>query len=155
MTSVDDRRRGVLAAVERAVSGQPGVDAHERAVAALHEGFPRFSWVGIYLVEGDELVLGPSIGHELGGAARIPLGIDVRGIAAQSGRTLVVDDVTEGEYVVENVPWARSLAVVPIAARDRVTGVIVVASDETAAFSTVDREFLERISRVLSWHVSG
>jgi GAF domain-containing protein len=150
VTSVDDRRRGVLAAIERAVSGEASVDAPERAVAALYEGFPRFSWVGIYRVEGEELVLGPSLGRELSEPARIPLGVDARGIAAQSGRTLVVDDATEGGYSAESFAWARSMIMVPIAVQGAVRAEIVVASEETAAFSGADRDFLERVSRVLS-----
>jgi hypothetical protein len=34
-------------------------DLIERTVARLHDDEPMFDWVGVYLVDGDDLVLGP------------------------------------------------------------------------------------------------
>ena len=64
-----------------------------KAVEVLEEGFEHYSWVGIYLVEGDDLVLGPWQGPEATDHTRIPVGQGVCGAAAASGITEIVDDV--------------------------------------------------------------
>ena len=46
--------------------------AMERAVAALKDSMPGYTWVGIYLLEGNELVLGPFLGKP-SPHTRIPL----------------------------------------------------------------------------------
>jgi len=50
----------ILAEVERIVAGDdPSDEILRRVVDRLHDSFDSYSWVGIYFVEGDELVLGP------------------------------------------------------------------------------------------------
>ncbi|HEY7019356.1 MAG TPA: hypothetical protein VH297_12890, partial [Gaiellaceae bacterium] len=51
-----------LEAVDRIVAGEG--DVLQEVVDLLHDGFDHFSWIGIYLVEGDDLVLGPWKGPE-------------------------------------------------------------------------------------------
>jgi putative methionine-R-sulfoxide reductase with GAF domain len=76
------------------VAEAPGPQAAaQRVVEQLHERFPHYDWVGIYWVEGDELVLGPWVGPEATEHTRIPIGSGICGAAADSGQTQVVDDV--------------------------------------------------------------
>lgn len=61
---------GALEALHRILNREPEADEVLRqAVAVLHERIPHFTWVGLYFVEGDDLVLGPSAGEQ-GRAAR-------------------------------------------------------------------------------------
>ena len=62
-------------------------DVLRNIVELLQEGFEHFSWLGIYLVEGDDLVLGPWRGPEATEHVRIPVGQGICGAAAASGRT--------------------------------------------------------------------
>ena len=51
-----------------------------------------YTWVGIYQLDGDELVLGPFLGAP-SPHTRIPLGRGICGAAATARETIVVDDV--------------------------------------------------------------
>ena len=49
-----------IASIDSAVAAEADVPAAlDRAVSLLKERIPEYTWVGIYLLEGDELVLGP------------------------------------------------------------------------------------------------
>ena len=121
-------------------------------VDALQERVEHYSWVGIYLVEGDDLVLGPWQGPEATEHVRIPVGQGVCGAAAASGRTEVVDDVNADPRYLACFPSTRSEIVVPIAHEGRVVGEIDIDSDRPAAFGEDDRAFLERIALQISPH---
>jgi L-methionine (R)-S-oxide reductase len=120
------------------------------AVEVLEEGFDHYSWVGIYLVEGDDLVLGPWQGPEATEHTRIPVGQGVCGAAAASGITEIVDDVNADPRYLACFPSTRSEIVVPIALDGRVVGEIDIDSDRPAAFGDDDREFLERVAALIA-----
>ena len=51
---------GALEALHRVLNREPEADEVLRqTVAVIHERIPHFTWVGLYLTEGDELMLGP------------------------------------------------------------------------------------------------
>jgi L-methionine (R)-S-oxide reductase len=121
-------------------------------VDVLHDGLEHYSWVGIYLVEGDELVLGPWKGPQATEHVRIPVGQGICGAAAATGRTEVVDDVHADPRYLACFPSTRSEIVVPIRYEGRVVGEIDVDSDRPAAFTEDDRAFLERVALLVSVH---
>jgi GAF domain-containing protein len=129
----------LLPEIERARDLQEVVDL-------LHDGVEHYSWVGIYLVEGDDLVLGPWKGPEATEHVRIPVGQGVCGAAAATGQTEMVDDVNADPRYLACFPSTRSEIVVPIARDGRVIGEIDIDSDSPAAFGDADREFLERVA---------
>jgi L-methionine (R)-S-oxide reductase len=120
------------------------------AVEVLQERFEHYSWVGIYMVEGDDLVLGPWQGPEATEHVRIPVGQGVCGAAAASGKTEVVDDVNADPRYLACFPSTRSEIVVPIAQNGRVVGEIDIDSDRPAAFGQEDRAFLERVAELIA-----
>jgi GAF domain-containing protein len=120
------------------------------AVEVLQEGFEHYSWVGIYLVEGEDLVLGPWRGPEATDHVRIPVGQGVCGAAAASGRTEIVDDVNADPRYLACFPSTRSEIVVPIARDGRVVGEIDIDSDRPAAFGDEDRAFLEQVAELIA-----
>jgi len=122
------------------------------SVQVLQGGFEHYSWVGIYLVEGGDLVLGPWQGPEATEHVRIPVGQGVCGAAAASGRTEIVDDVNADPRYLACFPSTRSEIVVPIAYEGRVVGEIDIDSDRPAAFAEEDRAFLERVADLLAPH---
>jgi hypothetical protein len=62
---------GALEALHRILNREPDADEVLRqAVAVLHERIPHYTWVALYFVEGDELVLGPWKGQEGLGSRR-------------------------------------------------------------------------------------
>ena len=123
------RRRGVL----------------RRTVAVLKDAFPTYTWVGIYLLEGDELVLGPFLGKP-SPHTRIPLGQGICGAAATEKATLIVDDVNADPRYLACSIETQSEIVVPIMHGGRVLGEIDIDSDRPAAFGAADRELLEAVA---------
>ena len=126
----------------------------QEVVDLLHDRIEHYSWVGIYQVEGDELVLGPWKGPEATEHVRIPVGQGVCGAAAASGRTEVVDDVNADPRYLSCFPSTRSEIVVPIQRDGRVVGEIDIDSDEPAAFGEDDRVLLERVAELIAPTVS-
>lgn len=112
-------------------------EAIERTVARVHHQEPTFDWVGVYLVDGDSLVLGPFNGkpteHE-----RIPLGEGVCGSVAVKGETEVVPDVRARPGHIACDVNTRSEVVAPIFKDGQVLGVLDVDSNTLDAFG--DRE---------------
>jgi L-methionine (R)-S-oxide reductase len=142
---------GALASIDRILNR--GGDADEvlrQVVSVLHDRFDHYSWVGIYLVEGNELVLGPWQGPEATEHVRIPVGQGICGAAAASGQTEIVDDVNADPRYLACFPSTRSEIVVPISYQGRIVGEIDIDSDEPAAFGREDRKLLERIALLIS-----
>ncbi len=146
-----DAYPGALAAVDRIVNGEPqGDEVFRKAVDVLHDRFEHYSWVGIYLVDGRDLVLGPWKGPQATEHVRIPIGQGICGAAAASGRTEIVDDVNADDRYLACFTSTRSEIVVPIVFQGRVVGEIDIDSDSPAAFTDADRAFLERVALLLS-----
>jgi L-methionine (R)-S-oxide reductase len=153
VTTAADTYGDALAAIERTtVDARDADDVLREVVDLLHERFPHYSWVGIYLIEGDELVLGPWKGPQATEHTRIPVGQGICGAAAQTGRTEVVDDVNADPRYLACFPSTRSEIVVPIAYEGTIVGEIDIDSDVPAAFGNADREFLERVAAVIAPH---
>jgi L-methionine (R)-S-oxide reductase len=137
--------------VRQAIAEAPGpTAAAQRAVEELHERFPHYDWIGIYWVEGGDLVLGPWIGPEATEHTRIPIGVGICGAAAASGQTEIVDDVDADERYLACFTTTRSEIVVPILAEGRVVGEIDVDGSDPAAFDETDQLFLEEIAALLA-----
>ena len=143
-------QEGVLASVRAAVLAE--TDRHramERALAILKQDMPTYTWVGIYLLENDELVLGPFLGKP-SPHTRIPLGRGICGAAATGKATIVVDDVhADPRYLACSIE-TNSEIVVPIMSGDRVLGEIDIDSDRRAAFGPDDRRLLEAVAALLA-----
>jgi GAF domain-containing protein len=128
-------------------------DILQQIVDVLYEGFEKYNWVGIYLVRGDELILGPWRGVQATEHTRIPLGRGVCGAAATSGKTEVVDDVSQDTRYLSCFVTTRSEIVVPIKRDQRILGEIDIDSEEPAAFDANDVVFLEKVADMLSPHI--
>lgn len=151
LTSRADTHRGALDAIDRFVNSEPTSErVLQRTVELLEERFDHYSWVGVYFVEGDELVLGPWQGPQPTEHVRIPVGEGVCGAAAESGVTEVVDDVSTDDRYLRCFAWTRSEIVVPIHFGGDIIGEIDVDSEAPAAFDDEDIAFLEHVARMIS-----
>ena len=119
------------------------------AVALLQRERPHYNWVGVYLLEGEELVLGPFVGKPTP-HTRIPLNKGICGAAASSGKTLIVDDVNADPRYLACSLETRSEIVVPLVRAGRVLGEIDIDSDAPAAFTEEDRRLLEAVAEILA-----
>lgn len=121
----------------------------EEAVSLLKAGRDHYTWVGIYLLEGDELVLGPYLGKP-SPHTRIPLGRGICGAAATERATIVVDDVRADPRYLACSLETQSEIVVPIMDGGRVLGEIDIDSDRPAAFGDDDRRLLEAVAAIVA-----
>lgn len=119
----------------------------------LYKNIDHYNWVGIYLVEGDDLVLGPWMGKQATEHTRIPIGKGICGSAAVSGKTEIISDVNADDRYLACFISTKSEIVVPIKKKGMILGEIDIDSDIKDAFSIADKEFLERIADMLGKHI--
>lgn len=137
----------LLPQIEALVTGETDVVANlSNVVAALRQAFG-FFWVGVYLVKGDQLVLGPFQGPVA--CTRIGLGKGVCGTAWQQAESILVPDVDLFPGHIACSSASRSEVVVPGFSGRRVVLVLDVDSDMVNDFSEVDVRGLERVMRIV------
>jgi GAF domain-containing protein len=141
---------GLLKLIQRLAAGAVNSRALlAETVALLQRERPHYNWVGVYLLEGDELVLGPFVGKPTP-HTRIPLNKGICGAAASTGETVIVDDVHADPRYLACSLETRSEIVVPIVRAGRVLGEIDIDSDRPAAFTDDDRTLLEGVAEILA-----
>jgi GAF domain-containing protein len=129
--------------------GEPDLVANlANATAVIRDCVTAASWVGIYVLRGSQLVLGPFQGKVA--CVRIALGRGVCGTAARDRRTLVVPDVDAFPGHIACDAGSRSEIVVPLLHRERLVGVLDVDSYQPAAFDDVDARGLEAAAEILA-----
>ena len=129
------------------VAGEEDVVANMANLAAMIHHTFGFWWTGFYRVVGEELVLGPFQGPIA--CTRIAYGRGVCGAAWQRGETVVVPDVEQFPGHIACSSLSRSEIVLPIRKGDNIVAVLDIDSEHLATFDDVDREWLERIVKLL------
>ncbi|MBK8984138.1 MAG: GAF domain-containing protein [Ignavibacteria bacterium] len=112
--------------------------------SALKYSFESFIWVGFYLKcedNQDELVLGPFQGRVA--CTRISFGKGVCGKAAESKKTVIVENVDEFTGHIVCDPMSKSEIVVPVIAEGEVIAVLDIDSGEYSSFDDTDKKYLE------------
>jgi L-methionine (R)-S-oxide reductase len=117
------------------------------ASALLNQFLDRINWVGFYLMDEKELVLGPFQG--LPACVRIPVGRGVCGTAVQRRETILVEDVHQFPGHIACDAASQSEIVVPLIKNGEVIGVLDIDSPEKARFDEVDKQKLEEFVEVL------
>lgn len=111
--------------------------------AAFLQDVLKKHWTGFYLVQGNELVLGPFQGPVA--CTRIPFGKGVCGTSWKEQKTLVVPDVHQFEGHIACSALSNSEIVVPLRHDGDVIGVLDIDSEVFDDFSAEDVKFLEWI----------
>lgn len=116
--------------------------------ALLFQELKDINWVGFYLLEGEELILGPFQGKPA--CIRIPLGKGVCGTTAERRVSTVVSNVHEFPGHIACDPVSCSEVVVPmITAEGELLGVLDVDSPFLSRFTEEDAEGLGVIVDIL------
>jgi L-methionine (R)-S-oxide reductase len=103
---------------------------------------PHYTWVGIYEIQGADLVLASWSGPAATQHTRIPAGQGICGAAVAAREAIVVPDVNADARYLQCFLNTRSEIVVPILKDGAAVAEIDIDSDQLDAFATRDREFL-------------
>jgi len=114
----------------------------------LNKELKGYDWVGFYLIEDGELVLGPYIGEPTD-HTNIDFGEGVCGQAAEKEETFLVDDVKQEENYLSCSPKVKSEIVVPIFKEGEVIGEIDIDSHKKERFGEEDQKLLEKIAEMV------
>lgn len=114
-------------------------------VALLYNAIEDINWLGIYVLRGDELVLGPFQGKPA--CVRIALGDGVCGAATSTRMTQRVNDVHDFPGHIACDVDSRSELVVPLTANEQLIGVLDIDSPTLARFSEADQSGVEKVCK--------
>jgi GAF domain-containing protein len=134
--------------IKALTEGEPNLIANlANVAAALRQTFNWF-WVGFYLVEDDQLVLGPFQGDIA--CTRIAFNVGVCGKAWADKMTVIVPNVDEFPNHIACSSQSKSEIVVPILKDGEVRLVLDVDSDQLNDYDVIDQKYLEIIAQHIS-----
>ncbi len=146
--SKEEQYQALIPQIKGLLSGENNLIANlANMAAALKEQFGWF-WVGFYLVEQNELVLGPFQGPVA--CTRIQKGRGVCGTSWAREKTLIVPDVEKFPGHIACSSLSKSEIVVPLLKNGIVWGVLDVDSSDYDQFDKTDQLYLEQIVALLN-----
>ncbi|MEB8126834.1 GAF domain-containing protein [Staphylococcus succinus] len=119
--------------------------------ALLNDSLDQINWVGFYLKENDELILGPFQGHPA--CVHIAIGKGVCGTAVAENTTQLVEDVHAFPGHIACDANSKSEIVVPLHRNDEVIGVLDIDAPIIGRFSDNDRHALEEIVKIIEQQI--
>jgi L-methionine (R)-S-oxide reductase len=143
----EEEYKSLLPQIRGLLEGETDLIANLANVAAALKQQFNWLWVGFYLVNNGELVLGPFQGPIA--CTRIKKGRGVCGTAWEKQQTLIVPDVEKFPGHIACNSASRSEIVVPLIKNDEVFGVLDVDSESVNDFDETDKKNLEEIVSLL------
>ncbi len=132
---------------------QPGA-ARGSAVRYVAGLSPNFNWVGIYILKGKFLELGPYLGAKTD-HTRIPVGRGVCGTAVAENKDMNVPDVSaQGNYLACSLETKSELVVLVKDAAGKILGQIDIDSHMPNAFGPEEEKAVKQVAQELGvlWH---
>jgi len=122
-----------------------------RICELLQQEVYHYDWVGFYILdqEKNELVLGPYVGKPTQ-HTHIAVGKGICGQVAESGQTMVVQDVTKVENYISCGLDVQSEIVVPVLKNGKFVAELDIDSHSPAPFTKDDSEFLASVCNLLT-----
>lgn len=140
----------ILPRIDSVISGEKNYIANLANTAAVLKEALGFFWVGFYLREGSELVLGPFQGPLA--CTRIKIGSGVCGKSAEQQKTLIVPDVDTFPGHIACSTSSKSEIVVPLIAGEETKLVLDIDSSTLNDFSSLDGNYLEKVILLIKNH---
>jgi GAF domain-containing protein len=106
-----------------------------------------FLWVGFYIVQENQLLLGPFQGTPA--VFRIDFGKGVCGTAWEENRTLIVPDVDKFPGHIPCSCFSRSEIAVPIRHKGTVVGILDADSDRFDSYDETDAMHFEKLAEII------
>lgn len=115
--------------------------------ALINDHLDQVNWVGFYLIEDNELILGPFQGHPA--CVHIEIGKSVCGTAVSEDATQRVSDVHQFPGHIACDANSKSEIVIPIHVNDKIIGVLDIDAPIKDRFTWDDQEGLEQVVQIL------
>mgnify|MGYP006268489563 FL=1 len=146
--SKEEQYLTLIPQIKALITGESNLIANLANIAASLKQQFNFFWVGFYLVEGQELVLGPFQGPIA--CTRIKKGKGVCGTCWEKNETIIVPDVEAFPGHIACSSLSKSEIVIPFFQSNKMMGVLDVDSDEYNSFDEIDAKYLEEILLLLN-----
>jgi GAF domain-containing protein len=140
--SKEEKYRSLIPQIRMLVADEPDLIANLANIAAAFKQTFNFFWVGFYLIQANELVLGPFQGPPA--CTRIRYAKGVCGTAWKERKIMLVPDVHQFPGHIACNSASRSEIVVPLYdKKEEIRGVLDIDSDELSAFDAIDAYYLK------------
>ena len=130
------------------------INQSKAAVNFLYNTFDYYDWVGIYVLTGDELVLGPFCGPATP-HVRIPIDKGICGAAVREEKVINLPDVWSDKRFIACSTTTRSELVVPIWQFGKVIAEIDIDSNRPNAFSKNDEILVEEMAELIAPYIQN
>lgn len=147
-SSKAEKYQDLLPQIKGLVSDERNLIANLSNIAAALKQTFDFWWVGFYLTEDDELVLGPFQGPVA--CTRIKAGKGVCGAAMVEKKTMLVADVESFPGHIACSAESKSEIVVPVLHENEVKMVLDIDSNLLNNFDQTDQQYLEQLAKIIA-----
>ncbi len=147
-TNKAEKYKSLYPQIKSLIEDEKNVIANLANIAAALKQTFHFLWCGFYLVENDELVLGPFQGPIA--CTRIGFGKGVCGTAWKEKKTIIVPDVDKFPGHIACSSLTGSEIVTPVFQNGEVKMVLDIDSVELDQFDEIDQKYLEQIANLLN-----
>ncbi|MEF9986402.1 MAG: GAF domain-containing protein [Bacteroidales bacterium] len=137
----------VIPQIKSITCDEPNLIANMANVSAILKEAFNFWWVGFYLVDQTELVLGPFQGTLA--CTRIKYGRGVCGTAWKEAKTIIVKDVEQFPGHIACSSLSRSEIVIPIFnSKNKIFAVLDIDSKDLNTFDNLDAQYLKEVTEI-------
>lgn len=122
-----------------------------KQVAEMIRGARDYRFIAIYKIVKDEFVILAGTGNEPPTYPRFPKSQGLCGAALESGKAIVVGDVSKDKRYLPTFHTTRSEIIVPMKDEHKhIVGMLDCESDKLNAFTDEDKQFLERAAGLIA-----
>ncbi len=145
--SKEEKYRQLIPQIKSLIKSENNTVANMANIAAAIKHTFDFLWVGFYIVQEGQLVLGPFQGPIA--CTRIHYGKGVCGTAWKEQKTLIVADVEKFPEHIACCSLSRSEIVLPIFVGNRVAAILDIDSEYLSQFDAIDEKYLFQITKMI------
>jgi L-methionine (R)-S-oxide reductase len=122
-----------------------------KQVAEMIRAARGYRFIAIYKIVKDEFVILAGTGNEPPAYPRFPVRQGLCGAVLESGKPIVVGDVTKDKRYLPTFHTTRSEIIIPLKCENKhIVGMLDAESDKLNAFGDEDRQFLERAAGLIA-----
>ena len=120
--------------------------------ALLNDNLDQINWVGFYLIDNQELILGPFQGHPA--CVHIAIGKGVCGTAVAQNQTQRIADIHQFPGHIACDAQSKSEIVIPLHQNNEIIGVLDIDSPINSRFTEEDQRQLENLVSIIEQQLS-